>query len=312
VLANLEQRFQEAVQAFWDARDRQQQKQIQGGKIDAGTRGAVTGGTQMGALEILLTDVLVSAGLLRSDIRARTALELPGYYRPEKRWDQLVVSDDQLVMAVEFKSQVGSFGKNFNNRTEEAIGNAEDIWTAYREGRFGRYRAPMLGFFFLLEECAEVHAPIGIAEPYFKVDPVFKDASYAKRYEILFERLVLERKYTSTCLALATKANPTTVNFPAQALNFRQFAAAADAHAKAFVNSRLCGMDATEFDDGGVMARAVERPVRLGLGLVGVVGHFEDGDVVPAHLGFPLISVAFADSARDLVGCCRGAGRAAG
>ena len=49
-------------------------------------------------------------------------------------------------MAVEFKSQVGpSFGNNFNNRTEEAIGNAEDIWTAYREGRFGRHRAPLLG-----------------------------------------------------------------------------------------------------------------------------------------------------------------------
>ena len=135
MLADLDERFREAVQAFWDARDRQQRKQIAAGKIDAGTRGAVTGGTQMGALEILLTDILINAGLPRSDIRARTALELPGYYRPEKRWDLLVVSGDQLVLAVELKSQVGpSFGNNFNNRTEEAIGNAEDIWTAYREG----------------------------------------------------------------------------------------------------------------------------------------------------------------------------------
>ena len=194
----------------------------------------------MGALEVLLTDVLVSAGMPRSDIRARTALELPGYYRPEKKWDLLVVSGDQLVMAVEFKSQVGpSFGNNFNNRTEEAIGNAEDIWTAYREGRFGRHQAPMLGYFFLLEDCARVHAPVKVVEPYFKVDPVFEGASYAKRYEVLCERLVLERKYSAACLTLATKANPTDVSFPAATLHFRQFAAAADAHARAFVNSRL-------------------------------------------------------------------------
>ncbi len=99
MLTDLGARFQEAVQAFRDARDRQQQKQVEAGKIDAGTRGAVTGGTQMGALETLLTDVLVDAGLARSDIRARTALSLPGYYRPEKRWDLLVIADGQLLVA---------------------------------------------------------------------------------------------------------------------------------------------------------------------------------------------------------------------
>jgi hypothetical protein len=239
MLADLDQRFRDAVQAFWDARDRQQQKQVAAGRIDAGTRGAVTGGTQMGALEVLLTDVLVDAGLPRSDIRARTALALPGYYRPEKRWDLLVVSDGQLIMAVEFKSQVGpSFGNNFNNRTEEAIGNADDLWTAYREGRFGRHQAPMLGYFFLLEDCPRVHAPVSNGEPYFKVDPVFTDSSYARRYAVLCERLVLERKYTAACLTLATKGRPATVSFPAASVNFRQFAAAVDAHARAFVNAR--------------------------------------------------------------------------
>ena len=238
MIADLSERFQGAVQAFWGARERQQQKQVDAGKIDAGTRGAVTGGTQMGALEILLTDVLVDAGLSRSDIRARTALELPGYYRPEKKWDLLVVADSQLLVAVEFKSQVGpSFGNNFNNRTEEAIGNAEDIWTAYREGRVGS-RAPFLGYFFLLEDCAAVHSPVRNAEPYFPVDPVFKGASYARRYQILCQRLVLERKYSAACLTLATKASPTRLAFPADELNFRQFAAAVEAHALAFVNSR--------------------------------------------------------------------------
>ena len=89
----------------------------------------------------------------------------------------------------------------------------------------------------MLEDCARVHAPIKVAEPYFKVDPVFEGASYAKRYEVLCERLVLERKYTAACMTLATKASPTEVSFPAGTLSFRQFAAAADAHAQAFVNA---------------------------------------------------------------------------
>jgi Restriction endonuclease XhoI len=239
VLTDIDERFQQAVQAFWSSRDRQQQKQVASGKIDAGTRGAVTGGTQMGALEVLLTDVLLDAGISRFHIRARTALALPGYYRSEKRWDLLVVADGRLLLAVEFKSQVGpSFGNNFNNRTEEAIGNAEDIWTAYREGRFGSHQAPFLGYFFLLEDCPRVHAPVSNSEPYFKVDPVFDRASYAKRYQVLCERLVLERKYSAACLTLATNANPTTASFPAEHLTFRHFAAAAEAHARAFINMR--------------------------------------------------------------------------
>jgi len=83
-----------------------------------------------------------------------------------------------------------------------------------------------------------VHAPVANSEPYFPVDPVFTGASYARRYEVLCQRLVLERKYTAACLTLATKGSPTGVSFPASSLNFRQFAAAVDAHARAFVNTR--------------------------------------------------------------------------
>lgn len=240
MLADLDERFQEAVQSFWDARDLQQEKQVEAGRIDAGTRGAVTGGTQMGALEALVTDVLIGGGLDPASIRVRTSLELPGYYRPEKKWDLLVVVESQLLVAIEFKSQVGpSFGNNFNNRTEEAIGNAEDIWTAYREGRFGKHRAPFLGYFFLLEDCPRVRSPVSNSAPYFAVDPVFEGASYAKRYEVLCERLVLERKYSAACLTLATKVSPTSISFLAPSLAFRPFAAAVEAHALSFVNGRL-------------------------------------------------------------------------
>ena len=143
---NIDARLKEAVQSYWNARAANKEKQQEGGRIDAGTRSEVTGGTQMGAMEVLVADILCEAGLDRADVKTRTALELPGYYRPEKKWDLIVVSEEQLVAAIEFKSQVGpSFGNNFNNRCEEAIGSASDIWIAFREGRFGKAPQPFLG-----------------------------------------------------------------------------------------------------------------------------------------------------------------------
>ncbi len=236
---DLETRFHAAVQQFWTARTTQHQKQITGGKPDSGTRGAVTGGTQMGALEMLVADLLTEAGLERLHIRTRTALELPGYFRPEKKWDLLVVADGKLVTAMEFKSQAGpSFGNNFNNRTEEAIGSAVDIWTAYREGRFGTGPRPFLGYFFLLEDCPTVHRPIKASTPYFPVDPVFKDASYSKRYELLCRRLVLERLYDVACLTLTTPDRSTRVSHPAEDLSFTRFAATICGAAYTFMQSQ--------------------------------------------------------------------------
>ena len=65
----------------------------------------------------------------------------------------------QLGAAIEFKSQVGpSFGNNFNNRSEEAIGSATDVWAAYREGAFRPSPRPFLGYLMLLEDCAASQA----------------------------------------------------------------------------------------------------------------------------------------------------------
>jgi hypothetical protein len=238
----LDKHIREAIHRFWAAREGQREKQAQRGKIDAGTRGAVTGGTQMGAMEVLVADVLADAGLKALDIRTRTALELPGYFRPEKQWDLLVVSEKQLVAAIEFKSQVGpSFGNNSNNRTEEAIGSATDIWTAYREGRLGTGPRPLLGYFFLLEDCPQVRRPVKNQEPYFPVDPLFTGASYSKRYEVLCRRLVLERLYDAACLTLATNETPSRISHPADDLSFHRFVAMLRGHARAFVEGAALG-----------------------------------------------------------------------
>jgi hypothetical protein len=250
---DIDVRLRQAVRAFWSARAKNLEKQRQSGKQDAGTRGAVTAGTQMGALEVLVTDILRDAGLNKLDVKTRSALELPGYYRAEKKWDLIVVSGGQLVLAMEFKSQVGpSFGSNFNNRSEEALGSASCLWTAFREGRFGKSAPPpLLGYFFLLEDCPNVHRPVRNREPYFEVDPVFKGeplaksagrshagVSYSKRYELLCRRLVLERVYSTACLLLASGPSPVRIHEPAEDLSFRRFAAAIRGHATAFLGGR--------------------------------------------------------------------------
>jgi hypothetical protein len=112
----------------------------------------------------------------------------------------LVIADGQLVAAAKFKSQVGSFGNNFNNRSEEAIGNATDLWAAYREGAFKPSARPWLGYFMLIEEAPAALRPVRVEEPHFKVFHDFMSASYVQRYEILLTKLVRERLYDCACL----------------------------------------------------------------------------------------------------------------
>lgn len=110
-----------------------------------------------------------------------------------------------LVAAIECKSQVGSFGNNFNNRTEEAIGNAVDLWRAYEAGLLGKTK-PWLGFVFVMENAPKSTAPIrDQGTPLYRTDPAFDNSSYTKRYQILFERLVRERLYDATCLISSVK-----------------------------------------------------------------------------------------------------------
>ena len=106
---------------------------------------------------------------------------------------------------MEFKSQVGSFGNNFNNRTEESLGSATDIWTAYREGVFALSQRPWLGYVMVLEEAAGSTSPVSVKEPHFPVLDEFRDASYAKRYEIMMTKLLRERLYDGAALLMTSQ-----------------------------------------------------------------------------------------------------------
>lgn len=222
----MEKRLRAAVKRFWITRESQTLKQgsLSGNK-DAGTRAAVTGGAQMNGFVDLVRDLLCESGLPKAHVYCEKCVELPGWYRPEKKWDLLIISDKQLIAGIEFKSQVGSFGNNYNNRTEEAIGSATDIWSAYREGAFNPSARPWLGYLMLLQEAKGSLQPVRAREPHFKVFPEFRQASYAKRYEILLKKLVRERLYDAACFLTSNSAEGREGNYsePNPELSFQNF-----------------------------------------------------------------------------------------
>jgi hypothetical protein len=237
ILAELPNYTREAIRFYWQTRFKQSQKQRAAGGSDQGLRSAVTGGAQMNGFIELLTKLVIEAGIDRAHIYYDQSLELPGYFRPTKKWDFIVVVKGQLVAALESKSQVGpSFGNNFNNRTEEAMGSALDLWTAFRENAFGSATRPWIGYMFLLEDCPRSTTPVSVKEPHFKVFPEFRGSSYAKRYELFCRRLVLEKHYDKSAFLMSNPEKGLKGHYsePASDLTFQVFANSLVAHVAAF------------------------------------------------------------------------------
>jgi len=217
-------RAREAVVAYWSGRSGQAARQQEQGRVsDAGSRSQVTGGQHLNGFLGLMVEVINAAGFAGDEVLFNAKTEIPGFYRPTKRWDVVVVRKNRLCAAIELKSQVGpSFGNNFNNRTEEAIGNSVDLWRAFQEGVVGSY-PPWLGYFFLLEDAAGSTTNVSLSKAVFPTDPVFNNTSYADRYAILCRRLVLERNYTAAALILAPHGADGSYREPDDGLRFPQF-----------------------------------------------------------------------------------------
>ncbi len=100
------------------------------GYSNPATRAEVTGGRHLDDLQALLVRVFVDAGIPAQlmDVKKRP---IPGYFRRDKSWDVVVMIADRVVGIIELKSMVGDLpGQNYNNRTDEALGQAIDVWTA--------------------------------------------------------------------------------------------------------------------------------------------------------------------------------------
>jgi len=207
-LVSYDKKAREAIKQFWGNRHAAVEKQKLAGKVDAGERAGVTAGKNMDGFFALVVELVEKNGLPDAEVHLmRRVLTLPGFFRPTKLWDILVVRKGQLIAALEFKSQVGpSFGNNANNRAEEAIGTAVDLWTAYREGAFGKdHPRPFVGWLMLLEDCEKSNAPVTDASPHFPVFKEFKGASYAERYNILCRKLAQEQLYTAATIVLSPR-----------------------------------------------------------------------------------------------------------
>jgi hypothetical protein len=242
-MPNYDKELAKAVRYFWRIRAKQHKHQgSRSGQKDAGNRAAVTGGKHADGFVRLIAGIVKDAGLrnVQIHIAEKKQRTLPGFYRPSKEWDLVVLSGGDLVAVVEVKSQVGSFGNNFNNRVEEALGNATDFWAAYREGIFKPSQKPWLGYLFMLEARPEsIRATQRINLNPYAVDEAFQERSYAKRYELVCERLLRDRLYDAACFftSNADTGKRGVYEQPNEELSIRNFVISLQARAAAFARA---------------------------------------------------------------------------
>lgn len=206
-LASIRPRIEAAVKTFWSVR--------------ANGKG-VLGGKTLDAFADIIKEV-VKGCLPNAIICARGCVaEIPGFFRPHKSWDLIVIDEGNLIATIEFKSQVGSIGNNFNNRTEEVLGSSLDLQTAIEEKAFGLEANIFSGYIILVEDSPQSRANPSIKMRYFPVMegflanegdrgvtyvpgldgkyPKAKGISYIERYDMMCKRLVVKKMYSATAV----------------------------------------------------------------------------------------------------------------
>ncbi|SFL14906.1 Restriction endonuclease XhoI [Streptosporangium canum] len=181
---------QKAVEEFWSERQAQIDKLEDQGKAG----GAARANGHMGGFTNLVAQEFINAGVPAKCIKKGKPY-LPGYYRVRKQWDLAIVWEDILVAAIEFKSQVGSVGKNINNRFEEALGTATDTHAAHTKNETYGEVPPWLGYVFVLQETTETEKKNRSTKALFSTDVTFEGMSYNERYQEMVKRFIGERVY---------------------------------------------------------------------------------------------------------------------
>lgn len=197
-----------ATKLFWDVRS---QKGVRSGKTLDGFRDVIQSVVESSGLE----NISICIG--------KNDSQLPGYFRPHKSWDIVILSNGKLVAAIELKSQIGSIGNNCNNRTEEVLGSGIDLYTAVQEEAFGHDAEIFRGYLILVEDSEKTRSSTKISMSHFQVMagflndeekrtdhklnnkgvyPSVAGVSYLKRYDLLCKRLVLKNLYTAAGLVV--------------------------------------------------------------------------------------------------------------
>ncbi|MCU1400511.1 MAG: paeR7IR [Acidimicrobiales bacterium] len=219
--------FATAISEFWRIKSSQQAAANLAGTSEHATSGAVRAGKHMVPFENLVRQVVIDAGVVVDPAPGDTVY-LPGYYRETKSWDVVLQYKGHALAVIEAKSQGSSLANNFNNRVEEAIGQAADVWKSHERGLLISGLRPWVGYLMVVEETARTteakHLNVGKAVPIgMMIDPVFDGMSYAERYAMAFQRLDQERLLDATCVAITKSAS--SYSYPNAWLSFNGFAA---------------------------------------------------------------------------------------
>jgi|FLOH01.1.fsa_nt_gi hypothetical protein len=186
----------DALRQHWLLRAKQLSKHTQSANGAPGGRGEVAAGSHLDPLlDLLRVSVSIPAGVTVHWKRGDTGMALPGWFRTAKNWDLVYRRSGKPIAVVELKSLMSSFGNNLNNRVEEAVGCAEDLDRAIREGLIS---TPVWkGFVFVIADDPDSKKPSRSARA-DGIDPVFEGVSYVQRASILSQRLQRSNLYNKT------------------------------------------------------------------------------------------------------------------
>lgn len=224
-LPNYDERVKVAVASYWNVRRTQAERSRDLGIVNTGARAEVTGGRHLDELQLLMIEVLIDAGIPPRMLEVKKR-PIPGYFRRDKSWDLVVTVGDRVLAIIELKSIVGDNpGQNFNNRTDEALGQAMDVWKAVERGIIDSPLRPWLGYFMLIEDNDAWNRPSAPRSSVWPADPTFDGTSAIERAAIFFDRMVRERLLDAACVVLADKTDG-GVRYSQDGLSFQAFAAA--------------------------------------------------------------------------------------
>ncbi|GAA1080373.1 PaeR7I family type II restriction endonuclease [Nocardiopsis metallicus] len=225
--------FNLAVAKYWQLKQEQSERAKNQDRTSPGTTSSTRAGNYFTGVAELIGKFFLDVGYPRASVQFRQdhGLEVLGYYRPQKQWDVMVTSGNTLVAAFDLKALSGpSFGRNYNSRFHEALGNAIDVNRAHLEELYPGEK-PWIGYFFIMEEHKNPR-PTGRPGkgPELPLVPSLKRTSYQDSYAIFCNRLLDERVYDTVCYVTSAQENDAPKE-PVESLNWARFAAS--------VNSRI-------------------------------------------------------------------------
>lgn len=222
--------LQTAIAGYWAAKVKQQKAAEAVSSTAEGTAKAVRGGGHFNPVANLLARFFTDAGYPVESIAATGSKTiLPGYFRPNKAWDLVVVHEEVLVAAIELKALGSpSYGNNYNNRIEEALGNSVDLDRANMSRLTGREK-PWLGYFFLMEDTPASRMPRSPRQnPALPVAADWYELSHEDRFSVAGRRLMDEGLYDAVCYVASSPDEPGPRE-PDPMLDWRHFSAAIEA-----------------------------------------------------------------------------------